>query len=292
MLALLVEGRRAENGTYYVHPGDLRWWLFYTTRKRWDDIYLWEGEDGGLLGWALLSPDWEAFDVFYRPGLRGSAEAAGMFAWAEGEISRVACAPGGNTIRTMWISARDEFLASLLEWRNFTRAGVYQSHLVALLDKPLTAPVLPPGFRLRSCSGEVEVEKRAAVQYAAFGSSISYDRYCARFLRFMRSPAYHPELDIVIIAPDGRFAAFCICWFDPVHRVGLFEPVGTHPDFQRKGLGKAVLLEGLKRMQEHGMQSAIVGGMSDNPAASSLYESVGFQEQDRIVTYEKAIQGE
>jgi ribosomal protein S18 acetylase RimI-like enzyme len=29
----------------------------------------------------------------------------------------------------------------------------------------------------------------------------------------------------------------------------MFEPVGTHPDFQGQGLGKAVMTEGLRRMQ-------------------------------------------
>src|SRR5512141_2760928 len=30
MLDLLSEGSRANNGTHYVHRGDLQWWLFYT----------------------------------------------------------------------------------------------------------------------------------------------------------------------------------------------------------------------------------------------------------------------
>jgi hypothetical protein len=30
MLDLLAQGREADNGTYYVHRGDLQWWLFYT----------------------------------------------------------------------------------------------------------------------------------------------------------------------------------------------------------------------------------------------------------------------
>jgi hypothetical protein len=29
MLNLLSQGRKANNGTHYVHRGDLQWWLFY-----------------------------------------------------------------------------------------------------------------------------------------------------------------------------------------------------------------------------------------------------------------------
>jgi hypothetical protein len=33
MRALLQAGRQAANGTYYVHVGDLNWWLFYPQGK-------------------------------------------------------------------------------------------------------------------------------------------------------------------------------------------------------------------------------------------------------------------
>ena len=52
MLDLLVEGRRAATGTYYVHTGDLKWWLYYPSEARdWREaIFLWDQPDGGLLG--------------------------------------------------------------------------------------------------------------------------------------------------------------------------------------------------------------------------------------------------
>ena len=30
MLNILSEGCSANNGTHYIHRGDLQWWLFYT----------------------------------------------------------------------------------------------------------------------------------------------------------------------------------------------------------------------------------------------------------------------
>jgi predicted acetyltransferase len=77
-------------------------------------------------------------------------------------------------------------------------------------------------------------------------------------------------------SPDGRGASACTIWFDGVNGVGLFEPVGTHPDFQGKGLGKAVMAEGLRRMKAAGMTRAIVGFDPNNVAALALYTAMGF----------------
>jgi ribosomal protein S18 acetylase RimI-like enzyme len=157
------------------------------------------------------------------------------------------------------------------------------------LAEPIPAPALPDGYRLRHVAGEAEVENRAAAQHAAFESGLPMDAYCQRYLRFMRSPAYIPEMDIVAEASDGRIKAFCIAWLDPANHVGLFEPVGVHPAFQRRGLGTAVVQEGLRRMQAHGMDTAIVCSLWDNPASYGLYKSAGFQTVDILRTYGKNV---
>ena len=105
----------------------------------------------------------------------------------------------------------------------------------------------------------------------------------------MGSPVYDHNLDIVAASADGQIGAFCIVWMDALNQVGLFEPVGTHPDFQRKGLGTAVMLEGLRRLQEGGMKQAIVSTFEDNEAAIKLYESMGFRIANRLGTYEKDV---
>jgi mycothiol synthase len=155
------------------------------------------------------------------------------------------------------------------------------------LDEIIPSPQLQDGFVLRGCLGEEEVMESAEAQYRAFDSKATFEQYKGRFRNFMRSPVYQPELDIVAVAPDRQIGAFCIAWTDPVNEVGLFEPVGTFPDFQRKGLGRAVILEGLRRLQECGIQSAIISAFEGNLAAIKLYESVGSQKVKQLRTYEK-----
>ena len=70
MRALLIEGRKANNGTYYVHVGDVNWWLFYPNQEKDfpERIFLWE-DGGSVIGWSLFSPGDRAFDVYVHPTL-------------------------------------------------------------------------------------------------------------------------------------------------------------------------------------------------------------------------------
>ncbi len=91
------------------------------------------------------------------------------------------------------------------------------------------------------------------------------------------APGYRLDLDIVIAAADGSFAAVAIAWHDEVNRIGMFEPVGTVPEHQRKGLGQALMYEGFRRLKGLGATVAYIGA-GTQPEASALYRSVGFDE--------------
>jgi ribosomal protein S18 acetylase RimI-like enzyme len=162
-------------------------------------------------------------------------------------------------------------------------------HLARSLDEAIPDGQMPVGFQLRACQGEAEVVARAKAQYGAFGSQAPFGRYLERFRNFMRSPVYDHNLDLVAVSEDGQVGAFCIVWHDPMNQVGLFEPVGTHPAFQRRGLGRAVMLTGMRALQAAGMQQAIVSTFEDNLAGIKLYESMGFQVINQLGTYEKDV---
>jgi ribosomal protein S18 acetylase RimI-like enzyme len=104
----------------------------------------------------------------------------------------------------------------------------------------------------------------------------------------MRAPGYDADLDLVAVAPDGQFGAFALCWVDQVAKLGQFEPVGTAPAFRRMRLARALLNEGLRRMQARGMGTVIVVVEAAEPAACQLYESVGFETAWRLHSYGKA----
>ena len=74
--------------------------------------------------------------------------------------------------------------------------------------------------------------------------------------KMQKAPSYRMDLDIVSVYEDNTISSFCTVWFEEKSRTGRFEPVGTHPDHQRKSLGKAVLIEGLKRLKALGAEIA------------------------------------
>ena len=284
MLDILGEGRKANNGTYYVHPGDLQWWLFYTDTppEVWQaQIRLWTESDR-LVGWALISPDEHVLDVYAIPALRGDPLESEMLASAVAELSAL------DEVQVFWITENDEVRVRWFEGHGFVPAEHHMVHFQRSLSGPLDGPPLPDGFYLRSSRGEEEDARlRSVASHAAFGSKKSFEEYWPRTWRFMQSPAYVPEHEIFVMAPDGQVAAYCIIWTDEISKIGHFEPVGTHPDFQRKGLGKSLLFEGLRRLKAEGMTEADVCTNYDNPAAIRLYEAVGFRLDKRLLTYRK-----
>ncbi|MFN8514173.1 MAG: GNAT family N-acetyltransferase [Chloroflexia bacterium] len=66
-----------------------------------------------------------------------------------------------------------------------------------------------------------------------------------------------------------------IVWYDEDNHTGVFEPVRTDPAYQRKGLSRAVLTEGLAALAGVGRADRRVTN-GDNVAANPATTPVGF----------------
>jgi len=142
---------------------------------------------------------------------------------------------------TTWALAQDTGRITLLESRGYTRTDDHLILHTADLRQSIPAPDLPPGFTIRAFAGEGEIEVRVEVHRSAFHPSrMTVEKH----RRVMTSPASRQELDLVVIAPDSAPAAYCIVWVDAVNRFGAFEPAGTHQEYRRLGLARAVLRHG------------------------------------------------
>jgi mycothiol synthase len=92
----------------------------------------------------------------------------------------------------------------------------------------------------------------------------------AEYREVQRAPDYRPELDLFTIAPNGEYASCCIVWYDAVNRTAFFEPVCTDGRYRLRGLGRAVIEEGIRRVERLGAVRALVG------SSQEFYRRVGF----------------
>ena len=110
---------------------------------------------------------------------------------------------------------------------------------------------------------------------AAFGRTAHRPGELATFTAL--APSFRRELDLVAEAADGTLAAYAaVCW-DRTNLRGIFEPVCTHPDHRRRGLARALMLEGMRRARALGA-AVIDVGTGDLDPANALYASLPFTE--------------
>ena len=64
----------------------------------------------------------------------------------------------------------------------------------------------------------------------------------------------------------------------------------THPDFQRRGLARALLLTAWHELKQRGMHTAVLGTSSENLAMQQVAQSVGFFIRSKTsVVFQKGI---
>ena len=103
--------------------------------------------------------------------------------------------------------------------------------------------------------------------------------------RLARCSLYDPGLDLAVLASDGSVAGYALCWGDPVTRIGLVEPVRVEDEHAGRGLAKAMVGAGLRRLADRGATSLRIGWQSEQ--AHGLYRSLGRRDEVEQVTYRR-----
>lgn len=258
------------------HVGDLAWGRFMFTPDQVDwPIALWE-DQGRVVAWAWAHlPD----------DLRLQVDPAYPHLLDEG-LAWFDKLAGDGPRELNPLDAQEDVHAALLRngYQRQEDVPYFTYHSRSLTDLP--EPVLPDGLTARAVRGEEDLDQRVAVHQAAWNSTrVTPESYRA----VMAAWPYRPELDWVVEAADGRFVANCLIWYDDANRVGLIEPVGTHPDFRRLGLSRAVCLAALHALRRAGASTAVVypRGDAGYPIPQRLYRSIGFSSYDRTHSYTK-----
>jgi len=272
------------------------------------DIRLWENADGQLAGMGRLwiPPVGKVIDGFlwFRvlPTARGGDLDRQIVAWAEGRMREVSqergvqvkLRSGSRAYQSDSPSKTLRDRIALLESCGFI-ADRYFFTMERSLSLPIPESQLPDGFTIR----QVRSNKDAEAWVELFNQSFidhwnHHDLTVESYEHWLTDPDYKPELDLVAIAADGTFAAFCHCDISPEdnkrsgRNEGWISTLGTRRGFRRKGLGRAMLLAGMQRLKVAGVDTARLGVDTENPSgAGQLYESVGFRKVYTQIMYVK-----
>lgn len=266
------------------------------------DLRLWEDTDGRLIGFGQMwiPQSGEVIDGFVgfrvHPTARGGDLERQIVAWAQRRLREV------GQERSVQVKLRSGSRAdktdriAILESCGFA-ADRYFFTMARLLTEPIPEPQFPAGFTLRQVQGEQDAEAWVQMYNQTFIDHWNHHNATVeKFKHGLTQPNYRPELDLIAIAPDGTFAAFCDCGIFPEENQrsgrneGWIFSLGTRRGFRKQGVGRAMLLVGMQRLKTAGVETARLSVDADNPnGAGGLYESVGFRKLYTRLVYVKDV---
>ncbi len=228
------------------------------------------GQDGG---WTI--------ETVVRPERRGDA-ADVLGALLDAALVEVG-ARGGGAVRA-WLRAD---LARGAE--KMAARGLQPTRELLQLRAPLPPEAVrdasSPPLAVRPFRPGRDEQAWLEVNARAFASHPEQGRWTLEDLtRREREPWFDPG-GFLLHEVGGRLAGFC--WtkvhLNPV--LGEIYVIGVDPDFQGRGLGRALTRAGLGHLATRGVPTAMLYVESTNTPALVLYRSLGFTEHHREVQF-------
>ncbi|MEO6862682.1 MAG: GNAT family N-acetyltransferase [Microcoleus sp.] len=266
------------------------------------DICLWEDAGGKLIGFAELSisepgeviDGWLWWSV--HPEARCKDVEVAAVAWGETRMREVAQERGARVKLRSWARAENADRISVLTSCGF-KVDRHFCRMALSLSEPIPEPQFPEGFALRLFPGEQDAAAWVELYNQSFIDHWNHhDLTVEKFKHELTQATYRNDLDLLAVAADGTFAAFCCGGISPekCDRTGRNEGwiiiLGTRRGFRKLGLGRAMLLAGLQRLKAAGVETAIIGVDTANPCgALGLYESAGFHKIRDLISYIKDV---
>lgn len=139
------------------------------------------------------------------------------------------------------------------------------------MPDPFPAVSLPEGFRLASLADENDLVKLDRCLWRGFNHPGEPEGGVEGRILMQSTPNYNKKLNLIAIAPNGDYVSYSGIWYDAANRIGYVEPVATDPDYRRMGLGRACVMECVRRVGALGAEVVFV------ESDLAFYHSLGFR---------------
>lgn len=191
----------------------------------------------------------------------GSAPSMGFVRWAMGELA----GRGFSGVVTNALPT-DEQVA-------FLGAGFEVRERLHLLAHDLRrVPPAPPADLLRARASDhpavLEVDARAFPPFWRLDRRSLDETVRAT-----------PQVRFRVAVQDGAVVGYAVT--GRAGRRGFLQRLAVHPVHRRRGLGRALAVDGLRWLRRWRVTRAVVNTPADNHAALALYDSLGFEREPR-----------
>lgn len=194
-----------------------------------------------------------------------------MIVYAENELNT-------NEAFTLVIPDTETYFQNIAAKMGYVATPEKESDAVFYPEATALQYKLPEGFSITDMKQTFDLYQYGRVLWKGFNHELdgeglydSMDKNDIEFKTEMLRPNVDLELKIAVVTPDESFGAYCGMWYDKKAGYAVIEPVATDPDYRKMGLGKAAVLEGIKRVYELGAKFVVVG------SSQQFYYSIGLR---------------
>jgi predicted N-acetyltransferase YhbS len=150
------------------------------------------------------------------------------------------------------------------------------------IPDPFPEIQLPNGFKLISLEDKNDLKKTDRGLWRGFNHPGEPPEDGIEGRKLMQSaPRFRKDLNILVEDELGNCVAYSGIWLILKYQSAYLEPVATDPDYRRMGIGKAVVMECIRRCSLIGIKKVFV------ESAQPFYLNIGFKKLFAIYPWVK-----
>lgn len=280
VFAVIEAREQADIGRTEITAEDLRGEWTLSELDLASDARVVQDGSGRIVGYGLVR----------RPGALGLVDPAQegrgagslLIEWLEAREREL-----GRRVNRQYVASTNRSAEQLLDPRGY---ALVRSNwrMVRALDE-VAEPEAPDGIELRTLEPERDLEAMHALDQRAFADDPGYQPSSLAHLRESHVEAHDAAPELSLVATQGdAVAGFLLTRLREQGAVAYVDVLAVDPQFQRRGIGRALLLAAFSRYAADGRREAQLDVSSVNPRALGLYEGAGMAPRFRYDIYERS----
>lgn len=190
--------------------------------------------------------------------------------------------------RILGVSTLDFLPPSKLSRETLTNKwGFYKEHTylkMRWIPRDLSNPTLPTDYSIRNYGERGDDQALTDIQNSSFDGSFNFSPNSLNEIHYRANMSNTSYPGIIFLMHNHTIAGYNWTLTMPIVNgtKGIISMIGIHQSYRGQGLGKSLLMAGLKHLVSIGTTFVELEVDESNEAAIRLYKSMGFESIDRL----------